>query len=103
VQAVDGLHTSEYLNELVIKNIEGEFSLDEVNTLLEKYYLENDERSRYSEEADKVSKRITKILSEKVFTFSVMEMLSIHRKLFDGIYDHAGMVRTYNMFKKECI
>lgn len=40
LQAVDGLHVSDYLLELARKNIEGELSMDEVNKLLKDYYDE---------------------------------------------------------------
>ena len=63
-------------------------------------HLSNDERT---EEADKVSSRIAEILSEQAFTFSPNEYISIHRKLFQGIYTHAGKMRDYNITKKEWV
>ena len=56
-----------------------------------------------SEEADKVSVRITEILSDKSFNFNPTELISIHKKLFAGIYEHAGMIRDYNFTKDEWI
>lgn len=38
LQAVDGLKTSEYLNDLARRNIEGEITIDEVERLLNSYY-----------------------------------------------------------------
>ena len=38
LQAVDGLKTSEYLNETAAKHIEGELTIDEVSTLVKSYY-----------------------------------------------------------------
>lgn len=55
------------------------------------------------EEADKVSSRIAEILSEPSFSFSSNGYISIHRRLFDGIYDHAGKIRDYNITKKEWV
>ena len=40
LQAVDGLKVSDYLLKLARKNIEGELTMDEVNELLDKYYVE---------------------------------------------------------------
>ena len=40
LQAVDGLKTSEYLNGLARRNIEGEITMEEVNKLLDEYYEE---------------------------------------------------------------
>lgn len=105
LQAVDGLKTSKYLIDTAIKNIEGDISIDEAQELLNSYYEENpksgdDERT---EEADKVAVRIAKILSEKAFSFTPNEYISIHKKLFTGIYGHAGKIRDYNITKKEWV
>ncbi|MCI6629862.1 MAG: Fic family protein, partial [Lachnospiraceae bacterium] len=56
-----------------------------------------------TEEADKVSARIAKLLSEKSFSFTPNEYISIHKKLFTGIYKHAGKMRDYNITKKEWV
>ena len=47
--------------------------------------------------------RIAKILSEKAFSFTPNEYISIHKKLFAEIYDHAGNLRDYNITKKEWV
>lgn len=105
LQAVDGLKPSKYLIDTAIKNIEGEISLDEAQELLNTYYEENPnvEIGDRTEEADKVAIRIAKILSEKAFSFTPNEYISIHKKLFTGIYDHAGKLRDYNITKKEWV
>lgn len=56
-----------------------------------------------TEEADKVAVKIAKVLSEKAFSFTPNEYISIHRKLFTGIYSHAGKMRDYNITKKEWV
>lgn len=105
LQAVDGLKTSEYLTHTAIRNIEGEISFEEADALLQAYYEENPARDAKdrTEEADKVSARIAALLSEKAFSFTPNEYLSIHRKLFTGIYSHAGRIRDYNITKKEWV
>lgn len=105
LQAVDGLKTSQYLINTAIKNIEGDISIDEADELLNSYYEENPkvEIDDRTEEADKVSLRIAKILSEKAFSFTPNEYISIHKKLFVGIYKHAGKIRDYNITKKEWV
>ena len=103
--AVDGLKPSKYLIDTAIKNIEGDISIDEAQELLNTYYEENpkvDTEDR-TEEADKVAVRIAKILSEKAFSFTPNEYISIHKKLFAGIYGHAGKLRDYNITKKEWV
>ncbi len=105
LQAVDGLKPSDYLVRTAVRNIEGEISFEEANVLLQTYYEENpscDDKGR-TEEADKVSARIAALLSEQSFSFTPNEYLSIHRKLFSGIYSHAGCIRDYNITKKEWV
>ncbi|MEF2735264.1 MAG: Fic family protein, partial [Blautia sp.] len=105
LQAVDGLKPSEYLVDTAIRNIEGEITLKEVQSLLNSYYEEKpvDSENIRTEEADKVSARIAEILSETAFSFSPNEYISIHRRLFREIYSHAGKIRDYNITKKEWI
>ena len=105
LQAVDGLKTSEYLVHTAIRNIEGEISFEEANVLLQTYYEENpslDALDR-TEEADKVSARIAALLSERAFSFTPNEYISIQRKLFTGISSHAGRIRDYNITKREWV
>lgn len=47
--------------------------------------------------------RITKILSEKAFSFTQNEYISIHKKMFAGIYGHVGKMRDYSSSCKLCI
>ena len=105
LQAVDGLRTSEYLVRTAVRNIEGEITFEEANELLKSYYEENPVRDAEdrTEEADKVSARIAALLSERAFSFTPNEYLSVHRKLFTGIYPHAGKIRDYNITKKEWV
>ena len=106
LQAVDGLKPSKYLIDTAIQNIEGKITIKEAQNLIDNYYeerpthLSDEERT---EEADKVSSRIAEILSETAFSFSPNEYISIHRKLFQDIYEHAGKIRDYNITKKEWV
>lgn len=102
---MDGLRTSQYLIDTAIKNIEGEITIDEALCLLNSYYEENpkSEITDRTEEADKVAVRIAKVLSEKAFSFTPNEYISIHNKLFTGVYSHAGQIRDYNITKKEWV
>ena len=105
LQAVDGLKPSKYLLDTAIQNIKGEISIDEAERLVDSYYeqIPKSEEDERTEEADKVSLRIAKIFSEKAFTFNPTEYISIHKKLFTGIYGHAGKIRDYNITKKEWV
>ena len=105
LQAVDGLEPSEHLVQTAIENIEGNISMADAEKRIESYYVANPKQNNddRTEEADKVSVRIASILSEKAFTFSPSEYIGIHRKLFLGIYKHAGKIRDYNITKKEWV
>lgn len=105
LQDVDGLKPSDYLLRTARRNIEGEISFAEADALLQTYYREAPvhEAGNRTEEADKVSLRIAAILSERAFSFTPHEYLAIHRKLFSGIYPHAGHMRDYNLTKKEWV
>ena len=106
LQAVDGLKPSEYLKEKARQHIEGDITIDEVKQLVDSYYKSKVARSSSedrTEKADKVSARITEILSENTFTFSPIEYLAIHRHLFEGIFSHAGQIRDYNITKNEWV
>lgn len=105
LQAVDGLEPSEYLIKTAIENIEGHISMEDVKKRIDSYYQTTEKRDEdeRSEEADKVSTHIAEILSEKAFSFSPSEYIGIHKKLFFGIYKHAGKIRDYNITKKEWV
>ena len=105
LQAVDGLETSDYLIDTAKKNIEGDITFEEANQLIQSYYKENVNHigDNRTEEADKVSVRIAQILSENSFVFSPAQYISIHKRLFDGIYKHAGKIRDYNITKAEWV
>lgn len=106
LQAVDGLKPSDYLIETARQHIEGDITIEEAKKLVDSYYQSKRVRSdveNRTEEADKVSARITEILSEKTFSFSPVEYLNIHRRLFEGVFGHAGRIRDYNITKKEWV
>ena len=106
LQAVDGLKTSEYLLDTAKEHIEGNISIDEAQKRIQSYYEQRTERTEIEDatkEADIVSARIAKLLGEKSFQFSPAEWMTIHRRLFEGVFKHAGQVRTYNITKKEWV
>lgn len=106
LQQVDGLQTSDYLLDTAKEHIEGKISIKEAQTRIQTYYEEQIERKEIedgTEEADIVSARITELLGEKTFQFSPVEFQNIHRRLFEGVFDYAGQIRTYNITKKEWV
>lgn len=106
LQAVDGLKTSEYLLDTAKDHIEGKITIDEAQKRIHSYYEQRNTRTEAeneTKEADIVSARITKLLGEKAFQFSPAEWITIHRRLFEGVFDHAGKIRQYNISKKEWI
>ena len=104
LQAVDGLETSDYLKEVAKRNIEGEITIGEAKALIESYYKTDRKKEKLvTEEGDTVSPRISEMISEQGFTFSAAQYLAIHKRLFEGVYKHAGKIRDYNITKKEWV
>lgn len=106
LQAVDGLKTSEYLQDTARRNIEGEITIDEARELVKEYYIkktthDNDDADK--EEADRVSSNISKLLQTDAFTYSVAGLAAIHRAIFEGVFKHAGRFRDYDISKKEWV
>jgi hypothetical protein len=103
LQQVDGLIPSDYLIETAKQHIEGEISLYEVKEHLRQYYKTNpvSNPEDRTEEADTVSAHIAEILSEETFSFTPAELITIHKRLFTGIYKIAGKIRDYNITKSE--
>ena len=107
LQQVDRLQTSDYLLDTAKRHIEGDISIGEAKELIDSYYksvsgrkeIENDR----TEEADKVAARITELIEEKTFSFTHAQLISIHRRLFEGIYKLAGRIRDYNITKQEWV
>ena len=106
LQAVDGLQPSAYLIDVAKRNIEGEITLDETRKLIDSYYQSKTIRTpkdEDEEEADKVSANIAKILASKTFAFNTNGYVSLHRRIFEGVFKHAGEIRQYDISKKEWV
>jgi len=106
LQAVDGLKTSEYLKETARKHIEGEIDIDQARELIKTYYQSKQSREPdddQMQEADKVSANITKILASASLDFSSQGIIALHRRIFDGVFKHAGKIRDYDITKKEWV
>ena len=106
LQKVDGLTPSDYLLATAKENIEGEITLAESRRRIEGYYKarpatgEAVDRVR---EADLVSQHIVEILAEPTFSLTPASYAAIHRKLFRGVFSHAGKIRDYNITKSEWV
>ena len=106
LQAVDGLKTSEYLLETAKEHIEGIINIADAKKRIQSYYKTRSSRTAIEEgtkEADIVSVRITELLGEQTFNLSPAEFRNIHKRLFEGVFDHAGSFRTYNITKDEWV
>ncbi len=106
LQDVDGLKTSAYLLETAKEHIEGNINITDAQKRIQAYYEARSNRQNTeadTKEADIVSSRITALLGEKTFQFSPAEWQTIHRRLFTGVFSHAGTFRTYNITKKEWV
>lgn len=106
LQKVDGLTPSDFLIETAKKNIEGEITLAESRKRIEGYYksrpVKGEDPARVRE-ADLVSQHIAEILAEPTFSLTPASFVAIHRKLFRGVFGHAGKIRDYNITKSEWV
>lgn len=107
LQAVDGLKPSQYLVETAKRNIQGEISLDETQELIHNYYVSKQRRDTPddsdSEEADRVSANIARLLSSRALNFTYFGYTQVHRQIFEGVYKFAGKVRDYEISKREWV
>lgn len=107
LQAVDGLKTSEYLREIARRNIEGEISLEEAHQLIHSYYRKrtaHDEPTNEDEaEADRASSNIARILASQTLAFNTNGLIALHRRIFEGVFEHAGELRKYDITKREWV
>lgn len=106
LQAVDGLQVSEYLKQTARQHIEGEITIDEAREQIKQYYIsktQHDADDEEKSEADRVSSNIAKLIGSPSFTFSGAGVMSIHRAIFEGVFKHAGTLRTYDITKKEWV
>ena len=103
LQDVDGLKNSTYFLSQADRYIKGEISLDELDKIINSYYENKPGEDERTEEADIVSNRIAQIISDDSFTFTVGQLVSIHKRLFEGVFAHAGKLRDYNFIKREWV
>ena len=103
LQDVDHLKNSKYFISESNRYINGEISLNELENIIFSYYVNKPDDGDRTEEADKIAIRIARIISEDSFTFTVGQLLAIHKELFIDVLSHAGKIRTYNFSKKEWI
>lgn len=105
LQAVDGLTTSAYLEKVAGEQIEGKYDAERAKELIDSYYqtVASPQEQENHAEADRVAARINILISEKSFTLSTEELLSIHQRLFDGVFPFAGQIRKNNIAKDEWV
>lgn len=106
LQAVDGMTPSQYLIDVARRNIEGDLTMDEVQDLLHSYYANATNRDKIEEndeEADKASANIKRILSTNTLAFNTNGYIATHRRIFEGVFKHAGQLRKYDISKKEWV
>lgn len=105
LQKVDGLDTSQYLDEVAEGHITGKYTAQQAACIVKEYYERKENRAAVSgtKEADIVASRIVEILTERTFAFRPGMLSVIHERLFEGILptNYAGHYRDYNISKPE--
>ena len=84
------------------KHIEGKIDFTTAKLRIDSYYKAHG-GSTDTIEADMVSLRMVEILCERAFSLRPQELISIHERLFSGIYDKAGKFRNCNITKHEWV
>lgn len=107
LQAVDGLTTTKYLDQVAENHIVGRYTSTEAAQLVKNYY---EKRAAHGEslegrEADLVSARIVELLESRAFSYRPTMLSFIHERLFKGLIDHPydAKWRDYNFTKSEPI
>lgn len=106
LQAVDGLKPSAFLIEKARQHVEGTATIDDVQHEVRTYYQQRTARlpeDEQTEEADKVSVNIARLLSTQTLSFTVFGYQQVHRNIFDGVFPFAGQIRDYDITKKEWV
>lgn len=106
LQAVDGLETSQFLVDTAKEHIEGRITQNQARRRIHDYYEAEKESGLGDpamEEADKVAERIAAVLNDGGFAFTPEYYISIHAKLFKGVFSTAGKIRTVNIRKHEWV
>jgi fido (protein-threonine AMPylation protein) len=95
LQAADGLSVSDSLREASKKHVSGQLTLEE---LRERIFADPER-----EEADKVAVNTVKILLSDTLHFSTEGLIALHHRIFDGVYENAGVLRDYEEYKREWV
>lgn len=109
LQAVDGLPTSKYLEQVIQDTVAGKYDTETAQRKLKEYYAEITPKSPAfaTKEGDEVTARIATVLETYAFTFSSIMLKTIHRGLFEDIEtlrDYCpGEYRRVNISKEEAV
>ena len=103
LQDVDHLKNSSFFVNEAKRYVKGEISLEELEAIVDSYYKNKPNEEERTEEADKISVRISQLVEDDSFVFSIGQLVSIHERLFEGVYSHAGKFRDYNFSKEEWV
>lgn len=106
LQDVDRLQNSSYLLDTAKQHIEGTLDLAAAQKRIAEYYQTEEGRkltAARTDEADIVATRIMAVLAEEAFAFIPEEYLQLHKRLFEGVFPHAGKYRNVNILKREWV
>ena len=108
LQAVDYLHTSKKLDDLIEQHLAGKKDYSQVESEIKQYHKEYGNTTTREDEADIVATRIAKLLNSTDFRLTKLELLRTHKYIFEGLFDDdiklrgcEGRFRTVNLEKSE--
>lgn len=103
LQDVDNLKVSPYLRETATQNIQGQITDEEAKNRIAEYYQSKDKRNSPTREADTAAANIAALLAENGFHLSPAGFIATHKYIFRSMDNLAGIIRDYNITKKEWI
>ena len=104
LQDVDGLKTSGYLLETAKEHIEGSIDMNAAKNEFRLTMRSGKDVSpiQTRRRGKQISSRfhIAELLGEKTFQFSPASYINIHKRLFTGVFPHAGQLRAVIISQK---
>lgn len=96
---IDEVTPSYFMQSLIEANIIGMVTDSQAEKLLYEYLKENKLEETY--ETDLITLRIKRVLSTNTFKLTESYLCALHKYIFNGIFPHAGEIRTVDLSKRE--
>ena len=108
LQAVDGLKTSAYLQELARRNIEGEITIDEVVELINQYYFKKKQKTEQAPDKHPTStpqapdKLPDKFSTKNQYIIGLVKVVGLEEMSIKEMMEHLGL-KNRESFMDVCL